>query len=242
MPAKIVRVADIPRTMNNKIAELAVREVIHGRPVKNVDALANPEALELYRASSRARDLSRSAAGRRRPGAAAPSAGTHGLAGAAGDACALLTLACAQSPDARGRSLLAWVLGLALSGVLAWRRERRLEATGPLSDGARRRPPAADRCPSSARSAATSWRPCCIASIARCPRSGRAGAETDRLLATLLDALPDPLLLVGPGRVVANANRAADALFGHDPVAKPLEASLRDPGVLAAVDQALQAR
>jgi acetoacetyl-CoA synthetase len=49
VPAKIVPIADIPRTMNNKIAELAVREVIHGRPVKNVDALANPESLELYR-------------------------------------------------------------------------------------------------------------------------------------------------------------------------------------------------
>jgi acetoacetyl-CoA synthetase len=49
VPAKIVPIADIPRTMNNKIAELAVREMIHGRPVKNVDALANPEALELYR-------------------------------------------------------------------------------------------------------------------------------------------------------------------------------------------------
>jgi acetoacetyl-CoA synthetase len=49
VPAKIVPIADIPRTMNNKIAELAVREMIHGRPVKNVDALANPESLELYR-------------------------------------------------------------------------------------------------------------------------------------------------------------------------------------------------
>jgi acetoacetyl-CoA synthetase len=49
VPAKILKVADIPRTMNNKIAELAVREVIHGRPVKNIEALANPESLELYR-------------------------------------------------------------------------------------------------------------------------------------------------------------------------------------------------
>ena len=49
VPAKIVPIADIPRTMNNKIAELAVREVIHGRPVKNLDALANPQSLELYR-------------------------------------------------------------------------------------------------------------------------------------------------------------------------------------------------
>ena len=45
VPAKILAVADIPRTMNGKIVELAVRETIHGRPVPNRDALANPEAL-----------------------------------------------------------------------------------------------------------------------------------------------------------------------------------------------------
>ena len=49
VPAKVLQVADIPRTKNNKIVELAVREVVHGRPVKNQEALANPEALELYR-------------------------------------------------------------------------------------------------------------------------------------------------------------------------------------------------
>ncbi len=49
VPAKIIQVSDIPRTKSNKIVELAVREVIHGRPVKNVEALANPEALALYR-------------------------------------------------------------------------------------------------------------------------------------------------------------------------------------------------
>src|SRR5690606_27889612 len=49
VPAKIVQVADIPRTRSGKIVELAVREIIHGRPVKNRDALANPEALELFR-------------------------------------------------------------------------------------------------------------------------------------------------------------------------------------------------
>jgi acetoacetyl-CoA synthetase len=49
VPAKIIAVADIPRTMNGKIAELAVREQIHGRRVRNVDALANPQALALYR-------------------------------------------------------------------------------------------------------------------------------------------------------------------------------------------------
>jgi acetoacetyl-CoA synthetase len=46
VPAKILAVADIPRTMNGKIVELAVREAIHGRPVGNRDALANPQALD----------------------------------------------------------------------------------------------------------------------------------------------------------------------------------------------------
>ena len=40
---------DIPRTKSGKITELAVRDVVHGRPVKNAEALANPDALELYR-------------------------------------------------------------------------------------------------------------------------------------------------------------------------------------------------
>ncbi len=49
VPARIVQVADIPRTKSGKIVELAVRDVVHGRQVKNIEALANPEALELYR-------------------------------------------------------------------------------------------------------------------------------------------------------------------------------------------------
>jgi acetoacetyl-CoA synthetase len=49
VPAKIIRIADIPYTINMKKVELAVRNVIHGEPVRNRDALANPEALELYR-------------------------------------------------------------------------------------------------------------------------------------------------------------------------------------------------
>jgi acetoacetyl-CoA synthetase len=49
VPKRIVQVADIPRTISGKITELAVRDVVHGRPVKNADALANPEALELFR-------------------------------------------------------------------------------------------------------------------------------------------------------------------------------------------------
>jgi acetoacetyl-CoA synthetase len=48
VPAKVLQVADIPRTKSGKIVELAVRDVVHGRLVKNKDALANPEALDLF--------------------------------------------------------------------------------------------------------------------------------------------------------------------------------------------------
>ena len=48
VPAVVVQVADIPRTKSGKITELAVREIVHGRPVKNEEALANPQALRLY--------------------------------------------------------------------------------------------------------------------------------------------------------------------------------------------------
>jgi acetoacetyl-CoA synthetase len=49
VPAKIVQVADIPRTKSGKIVELAVRNVVHDLPIKNKEALANPEALDLFR-------------------------------------------------------------------------------------------------------------------------------------------------------------------------------------------------
>ena len=49
MPAKVVQVSEIPRTKSGKIVELAVREVVHNRAVKNLGSLANPEALDLYR-------------------------------------------------------------------------------------------------------------------------------------------------------------------------------------------------
>ena len=49
VPAKIVQITDVPRTKSGKIVELAVRDVVHGRTVKNIEALANPEALDQYR-------------------------------------------------------------------------------------------------------------------------------------------------------------------------------------------------
>ena len=56
VPRKIIQVEDIPRTISGKISELAVREVIHGRPVKNTEALANPQALKLYERLPQLRD------------------------------------------------------------------------------------------------------------------------------------------------------------------------------------------
>ena len=49
VPARIVAVADLPRTRSNKLAELAVADVVHGREVRNKEALANPESLDLFR-------------------------------------------------------------------------------------------------------------------------------------------------------------------------------------------------
>ncbi len=49
VPAKIVQVSDLPRTISGKIAELAVRQIVHGQAVKNTDAMANPECLEQFR-------------------------------------------------------------------------------------------------------------------------------------------------------------------------------------------------
>lgn len=49
VPEKIIQVADIPRTISGKIVELAVQNVIHKRPVQNLDALANPAALDYFR-------------------------------------------------------------------------------------------------------------------------------------------------------------------------------------------------
>ncbi|MDQ3698485.1 MAG: acetoacetate--CoA ligase [Gemmatimonadota bacterium] len=56
VPKRIVQVADIPRTISGKITELSVRDVVHGRPVKNRDALSNPQALDLYRDLPELRD------------------------------------------------------------------------------------------------------------------------------------------------------------------------------------------
>ena len=57
VPDKVLQVGDIPRTKSGKIVELAVRNVVHGQPVRNVEALANPEALEQFRDRQELADL-----------------------------------------------------------------------------------------------------------------------------------------------------------------------------------------
>ncbi|MDT8893761.1 acetoacetate--CoA ligase [Halomonas sp. I1] len=56
VPARIIQVDDLPRTLSGKLVELAVRNVVHGRPVKNREALANPEALSLFESLPELRD------------------------------------------------------------------------------------------------------------------------------------------------------------------------------------------
>ena len=151
---------------------------------------------------------------------------------------ALLVLAWLEHLAFRA-ALLAWLLGLALSAALAWLRERRLQATGryltALAEG-RRPPPLPEFGMLGGDELATA-----LHRLDRALAEERMRqAETGRLLNAVLEALPDPLLLIGDDRVVVSANHAAVQLLGQRTTARPLEANLRDPGVLAAVDQALQ--
>jgi two-component system phosphate regulon sensor histidine kinase PhoR len=138
-------------------------------------------------------------------------------------------------------ALLAWALVMALSGVLSWRREMRLHATdrylAALAEG-RQPERLPDFGPLGGDELATALHRLDRALAERQARQ----VETAQLVSTLLDALPDPLLLVAGERIVVNVNRAAIQLFGDDPSNRPLEAELRDPGLLAAVDQAQRGR
>jgi len=133
----------------------------------------------------------------------------------------------------------AWLLAAAASGLLAWNRERRLGATRLyLTQLTEAREP---RTPPNFGPLIDDGLDSAFRRLARALAERREQAlEADRLLGALLEALPDPLLLVVAGHTVVRANRSAATLFGHDPVDKPLEATIRDPGVLGAVDGALQ--
>ena len=49
VPSKIIASPELPRTINGKILEIAVREIIHGRPINNIDAIANPKILNFFK-------------------------------------------------------------------------------------------------------------------------------------------------------------------------------------------------
>ena len=135
-------------------------------------------------------------------------------------------------------ALFAGVGAALISVLLAVLRERRLQATRAyLSElaEAREPPPLPQFGPLIDDGLDTAFRHLSHALMERRERM----LETDRLLSALLEALPDPLLLVGEDREVLRANQAAAALFGQPAAGRPLEASLRDPGLLAATDGAL---
>ena len=67
VPSKIVQAPDLPRTMNGKLCELAVREAVHGRPVRNIAAIANPESLQFFAHVADLADETATANDERRP-------------------------------------------------------------------------------------------------------------------------------------------------------------------------------
>ena len=137
-------------------------------------------------------------------------------------------------------ALAAWLLAALISALLASLRERRLEITRRYLNELVETPDAAP---------APAFGPLIDDGLERALRrlatalsEGRNRlAEAGRLLDALLDAMPDPVLLVEGERTVRRANRAAVAEFGPAVLEKPLEATLRDPGLLGAVDAALHA-
>lgn len=132
---------------------------------------------------------------------------------------------------------LALLAGLALGGLLALARERRLimlekQLSGSMAESAA---PAGgfdilggDALPIMAERVEQSLR-----------RVQVRQNELDRTLIALLDALPDPLLLVGDDRRIERANHVADRLLDTDGAGKPIETVLRDPGLLGAIDDVL---
>jgi len=137
-----------------------------------------------------------------------------------------------------GPALVGLLIGLALGGFLAFSREARLqELESQLSDLVTIGPAtsggfeilAGDALPLLAQQVKDSLN-----------RVRMRQDELDLTLTALLDALPDPLLLVRHDRVVERANSAAGRLLEHDSTGKPIEAAFRDPGLLAAIDDVLE--
>ncbi|MDX1540812.1 MAG: histidine kinase dimerization/phospho-acceptor domain-containing protein, partial [Geminicoccaceae bacterium] len=135
----------------------------------------------------------------------------------------------------------AWLVAALLSGLLASLRERRLEVTRQYLTELVEVPDAPPAPPLAFGPLIDDGLDRSFRRLSTALREGRQrAAEADRLLSTLLDAMPDPVIVVEADRRVRRANRAAVREFGADLIERPLEASLRDPGLLGAVDSALQ--
>ncbi len=135
---------------------------------------------------------------------------------------------------------LAWVAGAVICGLLAYAREQRLI-------GVQRHLVSLLGAQAAAAAQFDLWSgdemPQVLDRLERAMIDLRAGqSERDQLLVSLLDSLPDPLLVIGPDRRIEQANRAAGQLFGDGLATRPLERVLRDPALIAATDEALRGR
>lgn len=136
-----------------------------------------------------------------------------------------------------GPMLLALVVGLALGGVLAFSREQRLQALEHQLSGLMAGGPALSRGFNILGGDAL---PVMINQVEESlSRMRGRQRELDQTLTTLLDALPDPVLLVRADRGIERTNAAATGLFEHKVTGQPIETALRDPGLLAAIDDVL---
>ena len=135
-------------------------------------------------------------------------------------------------------AVVAWVAAVALSLGLAWLRQRELTAASAyidaVIDGRDPGPPPESRVFASG---------ALESSLRRLNRwlteLHQKRAAADRMRQALLDALPDPVLLVDAQGTIRRANGAAAELLGAGPTGRPLPLALRDPGLLAAVEGAL---
>ena len=139
---------------------------------------------------------------------------------------------------AAGPALLALIIGLGLCGLLAFAREQRLRS---LEQQLARLMTDASSTASGFELLGGDALPVMVEQVEESlNRMRHRQDELDRTLTILLDALPDPLLLVRSDRSVGRANRAARQLLDFDSTGRPIELVLRDPGLLAAIDDVLE--
>jgi two-component system phosphate regulon sensor histidine kinase PhoR len=135
-------------------------------------------------------------------------------------------------------ALLALAVGLALGGFLAFSREQRLRV---LESRLSRLMAGGSSLAGGFEILGGDALPVMVSQVEKSLNRMRVRQqELDQTLTLLLDALPDPILLVRGDRVVERANRAASRLLEHDATGRPIEAALRDPGLLAAFEDVLE--